>query len=320
MPTAAMTYKKLRTQLDDLGYFQPLVPEASPLVEALLHDLLATTHNLKICKEKQSCQSISKKNEDISGNTGNKSEKILENKDLESSKIIGLQHKVKDLELLYKESLEVIKSLHVEIEERNKKILKLELSHKAQIVTEKDKPIKPRIELTSLVSNESERSISTSGPTYDQVPDQSNRENRIDVVKIYAKKNQSLEKEIHHLQDELKTTKDMLNNVEKYWSQQALLRENDTQIQNQENCDPTKSTYAMKLLKENDSLKEKLNHLESQAPVCFHGKCVPPNAPGFYQHGQCPEAQIRSSIEQSHAHFQSQQQNCPKSQVNYDKC
>ena len=155
MPSAAMTYKKLRSQLDDLGYFQPLVPEASPLVEALLHDLLATTHNLKICKENQiSSNSTPKKTEDKSA-TGNQSDKILENKEVESSKIIGLQHKVKDLELLYKESLEVIKNLHVEIEERNKKILKLELSHKAQIVTEKDKPIKPRIELTSLISNES---------------------------------------------------------------------------------------------------------------------------------------------------------------------
>ena len=27
------------------------MPEAIPLVEVLLHDLLATTHNLKVCKE-----------------------------------------------------------------------------------------------------------------------------------------------------------------------------------------------------------------------------------------------------------------------------
>ena len=40
MPAPGMTYKKLRRQLDDLGYYQPLVPEAAPLVEALLHDLL----------------------------------------------------------------------------------------------------------------------------------------------------------------------------------------------------------------------------------------------------------------------------------------
>jgi hypothetical protein len=36
-----------------MNLFQALVPESVPLVEALLHDLLATTHNLKVCKEQQ---------------------------------------------------------------------------------------------------------------------------------------------------------------------------------------------------------------------------------------------------------------------------
>ena len=40
MPAPGSSYKKLRRQLDDLGYYQPLVPEGLPLVEALLHDLL----------------------------------------------------------------------------------------------------------------------------------------------------------------------------------------------------------------------------------------------------------------------------------------
>ena len=41
-------FRNLRRQLDDLGYYQPLVLDAAPLVEALLQDLLATTHNLKV--------------------------------------------------------------------------------------------------------------------------------------------------------------------------------------------------------------------------------------------------------------------------------
>ena len=178
MPAPAMTYKKLRRQLDDLGYYQvclqiffswnqyiiegllfflynlqPLVPEASPLVEALLHDLLATTHNLKKCKEEKYCQQdIQKpsKNDNVN--------QILKEKETESSRVLGLQKKIKDLELLYQESLSVIKNLHCEIEERNAKILKLELSHNVQIVTEKNsKPMlsKPRIEMTSLVSSSS---------------------------------------------------------------------------------------------------------------------------------------------------------------------
>ena len=88
---------------------------------------------------------------------------ILKEKETESSRVIGLQKKIKDLELLYQESLSVIKNLHCEIEERNAKILKLELSHNVQIVTEKNNPLlsKPRIEMTSLVS--SSGSTSSSG-------------------------------------------------------------------------------------------------------------------------------------------------------------
>ena len=44
-------------QIEDYRFFillcQTLVPDAVPLVEALLHDLLATTHNLKVCKEQR---------------------------------------------------------------------------------------------------------------------------------------------------------------------------------------------------------------------------------------------------------------------------
>ncbi len=80
---AATTFRELRHKLDDLGYYQvsnvnevlnlivalktffilqSLVPESVPLVEALLHDLLATTHNLKICKEQASSKAISLNN------------------------------------------------------------------------------------------------------------------------------------------------------------------------------------------------------------------------------------------------------------------
>ena len=108
---------------------------------------------MKKCKEEKYCQQdIQKpsKNDDVN--------QILKEKETESSRVLGLQKKIKDLELLYQESLGVIKNLHCEIEERNAKILKLELSHNVQIVTEKNsKPMlsKPRIEMTSLVSSSS---------------------------------------------------------------------------------------------------------------------------------------------------------------------
>ena len=119
------------------------------------------------------------------------------------------------------------------------------------------------------------------GPTYDNVPT-SDKQNNVDVIKIYAEKNKTLEKEIKKLQSELKTTTDLLANVEKYWTQQAVLENNKkpANFQNiQPDADPTQSSYAVQLLRQNEKLKEKLNQLESQAPVCFHGNCVPPNAP-----------------------------------------
>ena len=48
--------------------------------------------------------------------------------------------------------MDVIKNLQGEVEDRNKKILKLELNQKAKIVTQHDRPHSPRIEMTSLVT------------------------------------------------------------------------------------------------------------------------------------------------------------------------
>ena len=185
----------------------------------------------------------------------------------------------------------------------------------------------------------------STGPTYDNVPTSDNNQNNVDVIKIYAEKNKTLEKEVKKLQSELKTTTELLANVEKYWTQQAVSGDNNKKPANfqniqipAENADPTQSSYAVQLLRQNEKLKEKLNQLESQAPVCFHGNCVPPNAPpGLFNNFReinflftfflkyalnvspgynhcCPEGQIRSSIEQSHANLQNQQHHL-KSQV-----
>jgi len=45
-------YSKCQININKIE-FKALVPESIPLVEALLHDLLATTHNLKVCKEQK---------------------------------------------------------------------------------------------------------------------------------------------------------------------------------------------------------------------------------------------------------------------------
>ena len=210
MPAPGMSYAKLRRQLDDLGYYQPLVPEGLPLVEALLHDLLATTHNLKICKEQKSGEKFVK--------SAKPEEKAPVSRDfLESEKVLNLTKKVQDLDLLYRESTKIIQNLQCEIEERNKKILKLELSQKAQILTQKESKLKPRIEMTSLI----ESSTSSSGPTYDSVHTPRMAQNQVDLIAMYTQKNKTLESDVKKLQNDLNTAKDMLANVEKYWSQQV---------------------------------------------------------------------------------------------------
>lgn len=40
-------YTKIRKQLDDFGYQLPLVPDAVPLVEKLVADLVQTTESLR---------------------------------------------------------------------------------------------------------------------------------------------------------------------------------------------------------------------------------------------------------------------------------
>ncbi len=82
------------------------MPEAVPLVEALLHDLLATTHNLKICQE-QGRKSRETEHPE-SDHTGSKKEASAKDKKKDDNnlaadvRVIKLQSKVSDLELLNK--------------------------------------------------------------------------------------------------------------------------------------------------------------------------------------------------------------------------
>ena len=97
----------------------------------------------------------------------------------------------------------------------------MELSQKAQIVTQSEKKVKaPRMEMTSLIESPASMSSSSSGPTYDNVAGSSSQD-QVNVIGIYAQKNKTLETEVKNLQKELTKAKEMLRNVEKYWSQQV---------------------------------------------------------------------------------------------------
>jgi hypothetical protein len=84
----------------------------------------------------------------------------------DAAKIASLESKISDLELLNSECLSVIRNLQKDVEERSKKILKLELAgNRAKIVTHREKPMLietsgPKIEMTSLVSSKSSSSSS----------------------------------------------------------------------------------------------------------------------------------------------------------------
>lgn len=195
-------------------------------------------------------------------------------------------------------------------------------------MTQNDKLFKPRIELTSLVEDNS----SSSGPTYDNVA-ASRQSDKVDVIRIYCEKNKSLEKENQALKDDLKAAKQMQSTIEKYWSQQvefnccfhlmlesgcffsqSILENPGDKRSDIIEEDPEKSAYALKLLKENRSLKEKLAKLESDAPVCFHGQCLPPKNASTNP-GKLCDQHIRSSVEESHVDFQNRQTTHLKSQV-----
>lgn len=44
-------FEDCRRRLDELGFYQPLVPECLPLVEALLHQLTTRNHDLKVASD-----------------------------------------------------------------------------------------------------------------------------------------------------------------------------------------------------------------------------------------------------------------------------
>ena len=63
---------------------------------------------------------------------------------------------------------------------------------------------------------------SSSGPTYDNVATGSSSHDQVNVIGIYAQKNKTLESEVKTLSVELTKAKEMLKNVEKYWSHQVI--------------------------------------------------------------------------------------------------
>jgi len=223
-------FRTLRKQLDDLGYYQPLVVDAVPLVEALVHDLLATTHNLRLCKEANKLKYPSHAETDkrpsatstpvttSGGSVGGSDHRIF-----------SLESRLADLENLNRECNLIINRQQNELNEKSKRILKLELSSgnpRAKIVTHDERPLilnansKPKIEISSLVSGGS-----GVGKHRDAQPSKNQEKSdskastsELDMLKMYERRNQYLDGELGRLQAELDKARKLLKQAEKQWN------------------------------------------------------------------------------------------------------
>ena len=224
-------FRILRKQLDDLGYYQPLVIDSVPLVEALLHDLLATTNSLKLCKDskepkQQYNHDTTNSNElrNISKPSASSTPIVSYTPEETNTKIIRLQSRMKDLEDLNQECNSIIRRQQIELDEKSKKILKLELNSgipKAKVITHNDRPLiisdtlKPRIEMTSLIG---QKEISNSKSTRHEKIVNDEPQSQIDLIKLYEKRNQHLDRELARLQVELDKARKLLAQAEKHWN------------------------------------------------------------------------------------------------------
>ena len=110
--------------------------------------------------------------------------------------------------------------LQRDVEERSKKILKLELAgSRAKIVTHRDKPMpieSPKIEMTSLVTNKPPHSSSSSTSSRGSSTSSSSSTN-LDLIAMYQKRNEQLDHDLRRLQQELDRAKEILSEVDKQW-------------------------------------------------------------------------------------------------------
>ena len=268
-------FRSLRRQLDELGYYQPLVVDAIPLVEALVQDLLLTTHNLKMCREKVQDQQLP-------ASRSQKSFKLSECHDRTAlpsidPELTKLEIRVADLELLNKESHEVIQRQQNELQERSRKILKLEHHiNRARFITQSDKPLdldaaKPRFEATRMIKPGLKNYGGKAGSDSSSSPPPG-----LNVAAMYETRNKQLESEVKKLKSDLGIARNLLQKAEKQWSISRQKYKFDTG-ESREMCENSaKSSYMVKLLNDNNALMQKLAEIERHSNICFHGKKILP--------------------------------------------
>lgn len=202
------------------------------------------------------------------------------------SKIESLERKLFDLELLNTHATQIITRLQAESMEKSRKILRLESGmDKAKVVTKSPSMLKPKIEMTSLVKPAAVRGV----------PKQS-RSSKLDLLAIYEKKNARLDEELSHLQRKLSEAQKMMANL------------NRDLEKGPEPCSPEgpiddsqKSAYMLKLIRENERLKDKLSLLDRNERIVLRSHGGRQGNDGRKQLSRsCSFEDIRSAVEKSH--------------------
>ena len=217
-----------------MGYFQPLVMDALPLVEALVHDLVSVTNDARSKRDFRVA-------EEPKPHRAPKEKSKSETETKLREKTSDLERQVVDLHLLNSQSISVVKKLQEESYEKSRKIAKIEeaLGKGARVIVRQ-----PKIEMTSLRKPRQRR---LSPPP--QAPPV-----KFDLVAMYENRTQQLSEELRQMQKKLDEAHAKLAKMER------ALEESEKTLDPLPTgaSEEPQSAYMLHLIHENERLKKRV--------------------------------------------------------------
>ena len=305
------SFNSLRKQLDEMAYFQPLVMDALPLVEALVHDLVSDTNDAR-----------AKRARDFRGAEDprpQRTPKVKSKSETETrlrEKTSEMERQVVDLQLLNAQSVSVVKKLQEESYEKSRKIAKMEeaLSKGARVIVRQ-----PKIEMTSLRKPRQRR---PSPP-----PDAPRVE--FDLVALYENRTQQLSEELGRMQKKLDESHENLAKMERALEERERILE---PLPPPAASEEPQSAYMLHLIHENERLKKRMSGADVHGrrvqfvdpaassparqlksnPRSHNRRHSPRHQEQHSQYHSCED--IRSAVELSHLQMHNK---CLKNQVEH---
>ena len=235
--------------MDEMGYFQPLVMDALPLVAALVHDLVSVTNDarakhtrdFRVAEESKTHRTSKAKSK--SGAETKLKEKTSE-----------LERQVVDLQLLNAQSVSVVKKLQEESYEKSRKIAKMEeaLNKGARVIVRQ-----PKIEMTSLRKSRQRRP--SPPPEAPRV--------EFDLVTMYENRTEQLSEELGRMQKKLDEAHGNLVKMEKALEEREKTLDPLPPLAASEE---PQSAYMLHLIHENERLKKRMG----EGGPAVHGRRV----------------------------------------------